>query len=893
MHRSFLHIMKIVLTIILIIIVNKAHYAQTGRILLEYWDNMNGSPISALTSSNNYPNRPSGRMFPEILESPQNIGDNYGTRIRGYVHPPSSGNYTFWIAGDDQCELWLSTDENPANKKLVASSQVYTGSRAWTKSPSQKSSFINLGAGKSYYIEVLHKENTGNDNLAVGWTLPNGTQERPIPGNRLSPFETVNTLPLETDMTKLLVTAHPRLQATSRDFTAMQSNILTNGSVAGIWHKTIKAQGGSILSLPVNTYNKPDGTLLNVSRDVLNRIIILTYLCNTDTNKIAAKNYATRAWNELASAASFPDWNPGHFLDVSEMTYAFALGYDRLYSFLNSTQRTTLRNAIIDKGFVPFINAYDKGDWWTTTDNNWNIVCNSGVAVAALCIGDEAATQSNTVLSLACASLKKYSNNSFAPDGGFAEGAMYWGYSVQYLTAFLSSLETSQGTDFGFGETSGLAVTGTFPMYLTSPVKQVFNYSDCGSSISNGSNAAMFYLARKYNKHEYTWFQRDFAKGVSPYNIIWYDSTHISPDDVKYPTSKVFDKVGVVSIRNDWSDPSGVYTAFKAGNNAANHSNLDNGDFVYDALGYRWAMDLGGENYSLPGIFGNQRWTYYRLMTEGQNTLVINPAINPNQESDAIGTISSTNLNSQDPGAVLDISSAYATQANKVLRAFKLYDKKNLLIQDDISVSSPVDLWWFMHTQATILLSSDKKTATLTQGTKRVIAKIASGPSGATFSVMEAQPLPTSPNPAGQNPNVGIKKLTIHVKNASSTSLAVLLMPLNETELIPSVLPKILSIDGSDVVTLTHGTEDVSENLWQAYPNPARDKLTIVLPINESDGFVTITDMYSKVILEQKISSSISENTIECNVSEYIPGSYFLKFSTPERTYVKKVIIAR
>jgi hypothetical protein len=46
-----------------------------------------------------------------------------------------------------------------------------------------------LEAGKRYAIEALHKEGGGNDNLAVGWQLPDGTQERPIPGNRLAPPE--------------------------------------------------------------------------------------------------------------------------------------------------------------------------------------------------------------------------------------------------------------------------------------------------------------------------------------------------------------------------------------------------------------------------------------------------------------------------------------------------------------------------------------------------------------------------------------------------------------------------------------------------------------------------------------------------------------------------------
>lgn len=46
-----------------------------------------------------------------------------------------------------------------------------------------------MRSGQQYYIEALYKEDEGGDNMAVGWQLPDGTMERPIPGNRLWPFE--------------------------------------------------------------------------------------------------------------------------------------------------------------------------------------------------------------------------------------------------------------------------------------------------------------------------------------------------------------------------------------------------------------------------------------------------------------------------------------------------------------------------------------------------------------------------------------------------------------------------------------------------------------------------------------------------------------------------------
>lgn len=156
----------------------------TGSILREYWANVTGSGVSSIPVNT----APTSTSFPTIFEGPSNIGENYGTRIRGYICAPTTGNYTFWIASDNNSELWLSTNDNPANKQKIASVTGWTGSREWTKYPSQQSAPIYLVAGGKYYVEVLHKESTGGDNIAVGWQIPGGAYERPIPGSRLSPY---------------------------------------------------------------------------------------------------------------------------------------------------------------------------------------------------------------------------------------------------------------------------------------------------------------------------------------------------------------------------------------------------------------------------------------------------------------------------------------------------------------------------------------------------------------------------------------------------------------------------------------------------------------------------------------------------------------------------------
>jgi hypothetical protein len=162
----------------------------TGSILREYWTGVGGAVVADLAKHPGWPDKPSGSNLITSLEIPAEWADNYGTRIRGYVHPPLTGNYVFWLASDDGAEVWLSSDDSPARKTRICWLETAVLPKAWDALPQQKSAPIPLAAGRRYFLEILHKEGNINDHLAVGWQLPSGQMERPIPGSRLSPFGT-------------------------------------------------------------------------------------------------------------------------------------------------------------------------------------------------------------------------------------------------------------------------------------------------------------------------------------------------------------------------------------------------------------------------------------------------------------------------------------------------------------------------------------------------------------------------------------------------------------------------------------------------------------------------------------------------------------------------------
>jgi signal transduction histidine kinase len=125
-----------------------------------------------------FPYLPSSSEVWPSLEGPAHFGSYYLTRMRGFLRPPATGDYTFWIASDNSSELWLSaTDELTKIKRIAFISRYgWVAPREWTHYPSQRSENIYLEAGKAYYIEALQEQANGDDHLAVAWQGPSVRQ---------------------------------------------------------------------------------------------------------------------------------------------------------------------------------------------------------------------------------------------------------------------------------------------------------------------------------------------------------------------------------------------------------------------------------------------------------------------------------------------------------------------------------------------------------------------------------------------------------------------------------------------------------------------------------------------------------------------------------------------
>jgi hypothetical protein len=576
---------------------------------------------------------------------------------------------------------------------------------------------------------------------------------------------------------------HPRLLASSNDFVRLKVQIAEN-KLLKTWHAKVREQGQHLFNELPSKYEIPDGLrLLSTSRRVLGRVYTLALLYRLEGDP----RYAGRAWFELDAAANFPDWNPKHFLDTAEMTHAFAIGYDWLFDVWTKEQRARLRTAMVELGLKPAIKVHDEARWWAKARHNWNQVCNGGIGMGALALADVEPELAGKFLHAALQSLQ-LAMVEYGPDGAWAEGPGYWNYATTYNVTFLAALQTALGSDFGLAKIPGFADAGLFPIYVTGPLGRTFNYADGGDGTIR--SASLFWLARQFDRPAYAWYERDVA-APHPLDLLWFDPRGETPTPATLPLDKHFRRADVVTFRSAWADRDAVFVGFKGGDNKANHSNLDLGTFVLDALGARWALDLGADNYNLPGYFGNKRWTYYRLRAEGHNTLVLNPGEEPDQAPGAAAPIVRFASKPERAFAIADLTAAYARHASKVERGLALLERQRVLVQDEIAAKTPAELWWFMHTPATIRVGASGTVATLVQGRERLFARILA-PDDARFAVRETAPLPSSPQPERQGQNRDVRKLAIHLKDVSNVRLAVLFTPLRGTE-VPDGRPPTLA----------------------------------------------------------------------------------------------------
>jgi hypothetical protein len=313
----------------------------------------------------------------------------------------------------------------------------------------------------------------------------------------------------------------------------------------------------------------------------------------------------------------------------------------------------------------------------------------------------------------------------YGPDGIYPEGYGYWGYGTSFNVMFLSALEKLYRTDFDLNQVPGFLKTGGFMENMTGPTGKPFNYSDAGSS--GGFHPAMFWLANKTKDPSLLWIEKNYLIAgnaerlvkdrLLPAIMLW--KGNFSTKDIVAPEALTWTGNGknpISMMRTSWTDSNAVYVATKGGSASINHAHMDIGSFVMDALGVRWAMDFGMQDYeSLESkgvkLWGrtqdSERWNVFRLNNFTHNTLSIDSQL---QVVSGHAPISSTGNAAKNMFTVFDLKSVYAGQLMDAKRGISILDQNQVLVRDEYTTAAKeTKIRWTMLTPAIAKITGDNE----------------------------------------------------------------------------------------------------------------------------------------------------------------------------------------
>ncbi|KAJ5747327.1 Heparinase II/III family protein [Penicillium nucicola] len=569
--------------------------------------------------------------------------------------------------------------------------------------------------------------------------------------------------------------AHPRLMMTPDRVSDVLKMNQTDSYYREIL-RGLKASADSSIKTPI-TLSSATSWSSNIRLEIAT--VSGMYLLTNDTE------YADYVIEGILLLSNLSDWDPSNFLYTADICMTIAIGYDWVYDRMSEAQLEIVEKALMEKGMVASMNT--SLSTWGSHTNNWAQVCPTGLIMASLAIGDKYEALAEEVIEYSFERLK-VSLEGYAPDGGWYEGYNYGTYANMFLAMLTLSLSTSLNDDLGISALPGISDIGS---WLTYGYGQVggFSWGD-GAWIFTNANVLWCtgYWARLFGKP--AWLQGMLSHFTVPEVVnyqayFFYDSADTSTDSLaELSLGYQWENVAGVTYRESWSDNTTWFFGLMGGFNGRSHGHLDAGSFVVDFKQYRWAELLGSDSYSLSGYFtGAQRWSYYRCRTEGANTLSISTEDQvPLQLANQIPSSNNSLLRAGSFGnstyfGVVNLTEAYQNVTTSVMRGVALLSDSQFLVRDEIRSSWAVDIVANWHTTADVVISTDTRTASLTQGDVTMIATVLS-PDDAFFVLISTNPC-SAYSGCKEMTNDGIYNLAVRLSD--KTTAANISVSLTET----------------------------------------------------------------------------------------------------------------
>ena len=444
-------------------------------------------------------------------------------------------------------------------------------------------------------------------------------------------------------------------------------------------------------------------------------------------------------------------WGEGHFLNVADGSYSYALGFDWIYHAFDDEpeKRAEMAEILYRKGMmkgyysimydgkytslirnVPDFSISNRasttGGWRTINrTNNWQTVCGGGMIVSALAIAEYTEYQDECayVIENYIKSVEKCLFQ-FAPDGSYPESPTYWDYCVGTYMNTLIAFEESCGRSYGYKDVVGLYESYYYAIGISSSNYVIWSYHDTSPT---KIGASYFYLAsRGFEDPNLAAYRNEMIRrgeaSMSLMDILFYNPAN---DSVEFdaPLDYNFKGIYTATFRSSY-DKNATYAGLHVGPTVHDHSDFDCGNFVLSMGGIQWCGDPGTEDYNVAGFWdtsnGGRRFKLYRKSLEGHSTIAIHSSELPHGQKwvqlskggfPVIDTFYTDELGGY---AVSNMKGQYGSTCTSAYRGVLMTNsRRSVVLQDEITFSSPTTLTWILNLASDrVDLSNDGKTLT-------------------------------------------------------------------------------------------------------------------------------------------------------------------------------------
>lgn len=449
-------------------------------------------------------------------------------------------------------------------------------------------------------------------------------------------------------------------------------------------------------------------------------------------------------------------WGEGHFLNVADGSYSYAIGFDWIYHAFDDEpeKRDQMAEILYRKGMMKgyysikydttnhtYISWNSKNDniddvcdfsvsragkhAWRTINrtNNWQTVCGGGMIVSALALAEYTEYQDECayVIENYIKSFEKCLAQ-FAPDGSYPESPTYWEYCVDTLMNTLIAFEESCGRSYGYKDVVGLYESYYYAMGITDSDYNIWSYHDTSPTILG---ASYFYLATQiYGDTNFAAYRNEMlsrgAASMSLMDILFYNAEN---DDAEFtaPLDYNFEGIYTATFRSSF-DKDATYAGLHAGPTVHDHSDFDCGNFILSMGGIQWCGDPGSEDYNVDGFWdtsnGGKRFKLYRKSLEGHSTVLIRSSelVHGQKWVQLSGTFPTINtFYSDEEGgyAVTNMKTQYGSTCTSAYRGVLMTNsRRSVVLQDEITFSTPTSLTWILNLKGYVEISADGKSLT-------------------------------------------------------------------------------------------------------------------------------------------------------------------------------------